>query len=75
MSKQLVFRAQTLEWLERNPIRDVADIDFLTNKVLRLQDLLIRRAQEQEEHRHRLVGGNTSRGSGGSSGGRGHWRG
>ena len=69
------FRAQTLEWLERNPIRDVADIDFLTNKVLRLQDLLIRRAQEQEEHRHRLVGGNTSRGSGGSSGGRGHWRG
>ena len=68
-------RAQTMEWLERNTIRDVTDIDFLTNKKLRLQDLLIRRAQEQEEHCHRWVNGKTSRGSGGSSGGRGHWRG
>jgi hypothetical protein len=67
-------RVQTMEWLEQNPIRNVSDVDFLTNEVLRLQDLLVRRAQEQEEHNYRLVSGNTSR-SGGSSGGRAHWRG
>ena len=65
-------RVQTMEWLEQNPIRNVSDVDFLTNEVLRLQDLLVRRAQEQEEHNYRLVSGNTSR-SGGSSGGRAHW--
>jgi hypothetical protein len=34
-------RVQTMEWLERNPIRNVSDVDFLTNEVLRLQDLLV----------------------------------
>ena len=29
-------RVQILEWLEQNPIHDVADIAFLTNEVLRL---------------------------------------
>jgi hypothetical protein len=40
-------RIQILEWLNHNPIRDVVDIKFLTNEVLRLRDLLIRAQQQQ----------------------------
>ena len=42
-------RGQTLDWLERNPVCDNADIEFLTSKVLRLQNVLTRRVQEQQE--------------------------
>ena len=66
-------KAQTMEWLQQNPVCDIADIEFLTNEVLRLQELWIRRAQEQEEQDHRLVVGNAR--SDGGSGGRAHWRG
>jgi hypothetical protein len=53
-------RVQTMEWLQQNPIRDHADIEFLTNEVLRVEDVLIRKAREQQEM---------------NAGGRGHWRG
>ena len=58
-------RLQTMEWLERNPFTTDADVEFLTNEVLRLRDVLLRRAREQEEQQQ----ANTGRG------GRGHWRG
>lgn len=61
-------RVQILEWLEHNPIRNNEDIEFLTNEVLRLQDLLIR-AQRQQG-----ASGTTTAGSGGRQGGR-NWRG
>jgi hypothetical protein len=56
-------RVQILEWLERNPIHDVADIAFLTNDVFRLRDLLIRAQQQQGV-------ANSTTGSGGG----GNWR-
>lgn len=41
-------RIQIMEWLEHNPIREAADIEFLvTNEVMRLRELLIRAQQEQ----------------------------
>jgi hypothetical protein len=55
-------RVQTLEWLERNPIHDVADIAFLTNEVFRLRDLLIKQQQGVA---------NSTTGSGGG----GNWQG
>lgn len=40
-------QGQRLEWLERNPACDNAEIELLTNQVLRLQDVVLaRRAQE-----------------------------
>ena len=53
-------RVQTMEWLQKNPIRDHADIEFLTNEMLRVEDVLIRKARGQQEM---------------NAGGRGHWRG
>ena len=41
-------RVQILEWLERNPIQNVANIEFLTKEVFRLQDLLIRAKQQRK---------------------------
>jgi hypothetical protein len=49
-----------MEWLQKNPIRDHADIEFLTNEMLRVEDVLIRKARGQQEM---------------NAGGRGHWRG
>lgn len=40
-------RIQINEWLERNPVKEDADIGFLGNEVARLHDVLVR-AQEQE---------------------------
>ena len=40
-------RGQMLEWLEQNPVHDNSDIQFLTNEVLRLQEVLMR-AQQQD---------------------------
>ena len=62
-------RVQILEWLEHNPIRNVADIEFLRKEVLRLQDLLLR-AQQQQGH----DSGTRTPGSGGRGRGR-NWRG
>jgi len=63
-------RAQIMEWLEQNPVCDPPDITFLTNEVLRLEDVLSRRVQEQQglDGNARTIGGN--------NGGRmGYWRG
>jgi hypothetical protein len=63
-------RAQIMEWLERNPVRDAVDIEFLKGKVLRLEDVLRRSTQERSEaHLHVKLRGH------GGSGGRGHWQG
>jgi hypothetical protein len=56
-------RVQILEWLERNPVCNSADIEFLTNEVSRLQDMLMRAQQQQE-----LGGNSTGTRSGGSVG-------
>ena len=54
-------RVQILEWLEHNPIRNVADVEFLTNEVLRLRDLLVR-AQQQLGHESGTAGSDGQRG-------------
>ncbi len=59
-------RIQILEWLNHNPIRDAVDIEFLTNEVLRLRDLLVR-AQRQ-----RGIDSKTT--ASGGQGGRRNWR-
>jgi hypothetical protein len=66
-------RVQILEWLEHNPIRNVADIEFLTNEVLRLRDLLIR-AQRQQGTSNDSGTTSCAAGSGGGRSGR-NWRG
>ncbi len=48
-------RGQTLEWLENNLVRDAADIESLTNKVRRVQEVLRRAAQDQQQH-NRVAG-------------------
>lgn len=40
-------RIQIMEWLEHNPIRETADIEFLTNEVMRLRELLVRAQRQQ----------------------------
>ena len=60
-------RNQILEWLNHNPIRDVVDIEVLTNEVLRLRDLLIR-AQRQQGIDIRTT-------ASGGQGGQRNWRG
>ena len=60
-------RIQIIEWPERNPIHNVADIEFLTNEVFRLRDLLIRAQQQQGSY---SITGSTAGGGGG-----GNWRG
>jgi hypothetical protein len=54
-------RAQIMEWLERNPIQNVADKEFLTNEVFRLRDLFIRAQQHQQEHENSGVLGGGGR--------------
>jgi hypothetical protein len=41
-------RGQILEWLERHPVRDNADIKFFTSEVSRVQDVLIRALELQD---------------------------
>jgi hypothetical protein len=60
-------RVLTMEWLQENPIRHKADIEFLTNEVLRVEEVLLRKAREEQEMQSAF--------SGGGGGGRGHWRG
>jgi hypothetical protein len=60
-------RIQILEWLNHNPIRDVVDIEFLTNEVLRLQDLLVVAQQQQ--------GIDSETTASGGQGGQRNWRG
>ncbi|KAI2508206.1 hypothetical protein MHU86_6257 [Fragilaria crotonensis] len=51
-----------MEWLERNPIQNVTDKEFLTNEVFRLRDLLIRAQQHQQEHENSgVLGGGGGR--------------
>ena len=61
-------RVQILEWLERNPVCEVADVSFLKNEVRRVQDVLVRAQRLQQENHH--FQGATS-----DSGGRRNWRG
>ena len=60
-------RVLTMEWLQENPIRHEADIEFLTNEVLRVEEVLIWKAREEQEMQSAF---------GGDGGGeRGHWQG
>ncbi len=67
-------RERTLEWLDKNPVRDDIDIEFLRSEVVRFCNVLERARNDQGVFVG--VGGN-SNGSVGSSGGRraGTWRG
>jgi hypothetical protein len=64
-------RVQILEWLEQNPIQNVADIEFLTKEVFRLQVLLIRAQQQWQGIENNSI---TSAG-GGRGGGERIWQG
>jgi hypothetical protein len=59
-----------MEWLKRNPVRNTADIEFLTNEILRLEDILKRSTQGcSEVHVPVELHGC------GTIGKRGHWQG
>ena len=55
-----------MDWLERNPVPDVVDIQFLTNEVLRLGKVLVRRARERKEQQSLLPGDGPATSFGGS---------
>jgi hypothetical protein len=58
-----------MEWLERNPIHEVADIAFLTKEVSRVRDVLIK-AVSAPERNHRADAMTTN-----AVGNRRNWRG
>ena len=66
-------RQQIVEWLERNPICEPADIAFLTKEVRRVQDVLIRaQLASAHEGNNRIPGtGVATNGSGSTR----NWRG
>ena len=49
-----------LEWLENNPVCDAADIEFLTNKVRRVQEVLRRAVQDQQQQNLFAVGSSST---------------
>jgi hypothetical protein len=63
-------RIQINDWLERNPVRENADVDFLGNEVKRLHGVLVR-AQEQARRMDAM--NNTTHGRGAAGGQK--WRG
>ena len=42
-------RNHMMEWLEENPVGDTTDIQFLTFKVLRLQEISVKMQLEQQQ--------------------------
>lgn len=56
-----------MEWLDQNPVCDEVDIQFLRNKVVRLQGGLERQRNDQDMPFG--VGGNSSGSVGSSAGG------
>jgi hypothetical protein len=70
-------RTRQIKWLESHPIKDQADIAFLTAETLRLKQMLLRRAREQQMLPSDLAGGGGSTDASGSSNTRGglNWRG
>ena len=70
-------RTRQIEWLESHPIKDQADIAFLTAETLRLKQMLLRRAREQQVLPSDLAGGggSTDTSGGGYNRGGSNWRG
>ncbi len=70
-------RTRQIKWLESHPIKDQADIAFLTAETLRLKQMLLRKAWEQQMLPSDLAGGGGSTDASGSSNTRGgsNWRG
>ena len=72
-------RTRQIEWLESHPIKDQADITFLTAETLRLKQMLLRRALEQQVLPSDLAGagggGSDVSGGGSTRGGGSNWRG
>lgn len=70
-------RTRQIEWLESHPIKDQADIAFLTAETLRLKQMLLRRAREQQVLPSDLAGGggSTDASGGGNNRGGSNWRG
>lgn len=42
-------RQLCIDWLQQNPVRNEADIEFLTKEVARVQDILVRAQQQEQE--------------------------
>jgi hypothetical protein len=42
-------RQLCMEWLQQNPVRNEADIEFLTKEVARVHDILVRAQQQQQD--------------------------
>jgi hypothetical protein len=55
-----------MDWLEQNPVRDAVDSQILTDKVLRLGKVLVRRARERKEQQSLLPGDGPATSFGGS---------
>jgi hypothetical protein len=70
-------RTRQMEWLESHPIKDQADITFLTAETLRLKQMIRRRAREQQLLPSDLAGsgGGADVSSGGNPRGGLNWRG
>jgi hypothetical protein len=68
-------KVQKMEWLQQNPVRDRGNIEFLTNEVLRLEEVLTRKVREQQELQSVVGAGGQNSTSTSAGGGRGHWRG
>jgi hypothetical protein len=71
-------RTRQMEWLESHPIKDHADITFLMAETLRLKQMLLRRALEQQVLPSNLAGagggGSDESGGGNTRGGGSTWR-
>ena len=67
-------RVRTLEWLDKNPVRDDVDIAFLRSEVVRFCNVL-ERARNDHSGVSVGVGGNSNGSVGGSGARRGNWRG
>lgn len=42
-------RQLCIDWLQQNPVRNEADIEFLTKEVARVRDILVRAQQQEQE--------------------------
>ena len=59
-----------MEWLESHPIKDKVDVDFLMAEMLRLKQVLLKQAREQQ-----VLPCSDVAGGGSKEGGSSYWRG
>ena len=69
-----MYISQIVIWLDSNPVSEAADVEFLTNEVLRVRELKKRMLEEQEHQQGQESSVIATTGSNGRVGG-GTWRG